>query len=97
MCKKAASLSSEVHDDNAFYGPSFSGTGNCRPQWGQMTVSPACHGRSCFFAVEHAPARSAADRRRTTSHRVIFLVLPIVFTEMGRNFGKPASQHTIMP
>src|SRR4030067_112383 len=44
------------------YGPSFSGTGNSRPQGGQMMLSPGCHVRTSFRAAHAGINRRSASR-----------------------------------
>src|SRR5659263_392857 len=47
------------------YFPSFSGTGNSRPQCGQITVSPGFHSFVVFFVEAHEVRRNRAQRSRS--------------------------------
>jgi len=56
----------------AGYFPSFSGSGNSRPQWGQITVSAGFHSFATFVeAHEEKRSRAQSGRRNGLANRLI--------------------------
>jgi len=54
------------------YFPSFSGSGNSRPQWGQITVSPGFHSFAAFVeAQEESRNRAQSGRSNSFPYRLI--------------------------
>lgn len=68
------------------YFPSFSGSGNSRPQWGQITMSPGFHPFAAFVEAQEV-TRNRAQSGRSNSLENRFIAVSPCADLPSRNFS----------
>src|SRR5665647_268286 len=77
------------------YFPSFSGSGNSRPQWVQITVSPGFHSFTAFVEA-HDEKSERAQRSRSNGLANRFIEVSLRRSSLGELFGPRRDPHIII-